>query len=365
MRLFVSYRRSDSPHVAGRLRDHLAATFGDENVFYDVDSIEAGVDFRAVIRETLEKVDAVVAVIGPHFELDRLSQPDDFVRKELVEALTQGKFVLPVLVEDARMPTVDELPAELEEFSYINAAPLRRDPDFRRDADRLVESLRRAVVRRESTLTHAEPTAMGLPTAPAMTTRPGRGTRWAIVAAAAVLGVSLVIGAVLLATNGKGGPDARSETTTTPAATAAPPTQPTLTSTSPAPPTLPSVPPTTPVPTLPPVVVPNLVHSYHREQYAIGEVRDLVINDDASYYFTVRSPTVSYLEQGVVNANDAQITFSATLASESNPALALARGSAAKWWIVPDAVGSLEFHLLFPQHDGYGGTQGDDVYYVQ
>ncbi len=39
MRVFLSYRRADDLFLAGRLRDRLAEDFGEENVFFDVDSI--------------------------------------------------------------------------------------------------------------------------------------------------------------------------------------------------------------------------------------------------------------------------------------------------------------------------------------
>jgi hypothetical protein len=143
--VFVSYRRSDSRQVAGRLRDKLSEAFGATNVFLDVDSLEFGSDFRTQIRDTLRAVDAVVALIGPGFSPGRLAEPNDFVRMELVEALAQGKPILPVLVEDARVPGPDELPEELEVLAYLNTAPLRHDPDFHRDATRLIESLGRLV----------------------------------------------------------------------------------------------------------------------------------------------------------------------------------------------------------------------------
>ena len=49
VRVFVSYRRTDSRHAAGRLRARLAQEFGRDNVFYDVDSVAFGDDFREQI----------------------------------------------------------------------------------------------------------------------------------------------------------------------------------------------------------------------------------------------------------------------------------------------------------------------------
>ena len=61
----ISYRREDSTPVVGRLHDRLQADFGKGNVFMDFDSIPYGVDFREQIKQTLERVRVVIAVIGP------------------------------------------------------------------------------------------------------------------------------------------------------------------------------------------------------------------------------------------------------------------------------------------------------------
>jgi hypothetical protein len=142
-KVFVSYRRNDSPHASGRLRDRLAVAFGEENVFFDVDSIPPGSDFRAVIRTAIQAADVVVVMIGPGFDVDRLSDQRDFVRIELLEALRQKKVIVPVLIDTASMPVPAAFPSSLRRLAYINASLIRQDPDFRRDAERLIATLHR------------------------------------------------------------------------------------------------------------------------------------------------------------------------------------------------------------------------------
>jgi len=54
LRVFISYRRSDSSSASRSIYASLCGTFGAENVFLDVDSIPPGVDFRQHIRSTIE-----------------------------------------------------------------------------------------------------------------------------------------------------------------------------------------------------------------------------------------------------------------------------------------------------------------------
>jgi len=53
--IIISYRRSDSAAIAGRIRDRLAEYYGADAVFMDIDSIPFGIDFRQQIQEVVTK----------------------------------------------------------------------------------------------------------------------------------------------------------------------------------------------------------------------------------------------------------------------------------------------------------------------
>ncbi|MBM3728192.1 MAG: TIR domain-containing protein [Acidobacteria bacterium] len=52
-RIFISYRKSDSPGVTGRLADALHARFGRDAVFWDERSLEGGEPWPERLREGL------------------------------------------------------------------------------------------------------------------------------------------------------------------------------------------------------------------------------------------------------------------------------------------------------------------------
>lgn len=147
MSVFISYRRDDTAHVAGRLYDRLVDRFGAAAVFKDVDSIPAGVDFRQALHNAVKKARVVVVLIGPRFEgsspdrASRLMEATDFVRIELESALAQGIPVIPVLVDGGRMLSADKLPASLQDLVYRQALNLRPDPDFHADAQRVCRAI--------------------------------------------------------------------------------------------------------------------------------------------------------------------------------------------------------------------------------
>ncbi|MGH2505208.1 MAG: toll/interleukin-1 receptor domain-containing protein, partial [Ktedonobacterales bacterium] len=146
--IFISYRRADSASAAGRLYDRLAERYGRASVFKDVDSIPPGAHFPAYIAESIEESDVTLVVIGPHwldassgFGRRRLDDPADFVRIEIETALTLGVPVIPVLVEGANLPPARRLPPSLRLLLEQNAVPLRPDPDFSRDMERIVTAV--------------------------------------------------------------------------------------------------------------------------------------------------------------------------------------------------------------------------------
>lgn len=150
-RIFISYRRQDSPSMTGRIYDKLESVFGSDKVFRDIDDIGAGQDFRAKIAQEVEKSDILLVIIGPKWESitdsqgnRRLADPNDFVRLEVEEGLKNSKkIVIPVLVENTFMPKPESLPKSMRELCYRNAINVRQDPDFHPDMQKLVNAIRK------------------------------------------------------------------------------------------------------------------------------------------------------------------------------------------------------------------------------
>jgi len=181
--IFINYRRDESMGMAGRLHDRLAQSFGRKNLFMDVDHIPPGVDFVTHLNNQVAACKFFIAVIGPNWlnvrnEMGerRLDDPDDFVTIEIEAALARDIRVIPVLVDGARMPKVEELPKSLKPLVRRQAIELRH-AHFGRDAEALIEKIREA-----------------------FSDKPLRLGRWR--AAAAVLGALILLGWVGLFTTG-------------------------------------------------------------------------------------------------------------------------------------------------------------------
>jgi hypothetical protein len=129
----------------------LSRRFGEEQVFMDL-SMEPGIDFVDHINEAVGSCRVLVAVIGPRWASTqdahgqrRLDDTADFIRVEVETGLSRPEVrVIPVLVQGARMPGADELPASLAELARRNALELS-EARWRHDVDRLTSTVERVL----------------------------------------------------------------------------------------------------------------------------------------------------------------------------------------------------------------------------
>jgi ABC-type amino acid transport substrate-binding protein len=163
-RIFISYRREDTDFPAGWLYERLADHFGGGQVFKDVDSIQLGDDFVEVITTAVGSCDVLLAVIGDRWltitDEDgkrRLDNSDDFVRLEIEAALAREIRVIPILVDGARIPRAEELPASLVRLARRQALELS-PTRFDADTSRLLTVLDRTLVE-----VHAQTAAKNVP----------------------------------------------------------------------------------------------------------------------------------------------------------------------------------------------------------
>jgi hypothetical protein len=119
--IFVSYRRSDSGGHTGRLTSDLIEGFEPQQLFRDLEAIEAGTDFAQAIDRAVNTCSVMLAMIGPQWlsaatpdGKRRLELDNDFVRLEIAAALARNLRVIPVLVGGATMPAADQLPEPLK-----------------------------------------------------------------------------------------------------------------------------------------------------------------------------------------------------------------------------------------------------------
>jgi hypothetical protein len=146
-KIVISYRRADSETITGRIRDNLVVHYGDDSVFMDIDSIPLGIDYRKQISDALAQNGILVVIIGPKWRGPvrggqfRIDSDADPVRVEVATALERGIPTIPVLVGGAVMPKAEELPDNLKNLAFHNAAEIDVGRDFHQHMARLIRSM--------------------------------------------------------------------------------------------------------------------------------------------------------------------------------------------------------------------------------
>lgn len=141
--VFVNYRRDDSGWAANAVADALRRRMTADGVFLDNSSISLGRAFAQEIVNAVERSTVVLSLIGPTWDtpamLDRLADPEDWVRRELLLAQERSIRTIPVLVDRDNIPDNGSLPAELQFLTGLQTAQLRQT--HKRDIDELVDQI--------------------------------------------------------------------------------------------------------------------------------------------------------------------------------------------------------------------------------
>jgi hypothetical protein len=154
--VFVSYRRVDEPFGAGMIHKALVDRLGEDLVFLDNQSLPLGRDFERRLWSALRRSDALIVVIGPRWlSTDDggqllIGRDDDFVRREIAEALDLDLSVVPVLLGGASLPESSLLPNDIKALCQQQYSVVGTDDptgDIKKFTDRLVHEARLPVLR--------------------------------------------------------------------------------------------------------------------------------------------------------------------------------------------------------------------------
>ncbi|MFD3717714.1 toll/interleukin-1 receptor domain-containing protein [Streptomyces sp. NPDC058674] len=124
--VFINYRTGDGEKTAALIDQELSRRFGSDQIFRASKSIAPGQVYPDELLAGLRRSAVLLAVIGPDWTnfQTRLRDPEDWVRKEILEAFACELPVVPVL--DGRKTdrlTKGDLPDELARLAEIQSVP--------------------------------------------------------------------------------------------------------------------------------------------------------------------------------------------------------------------------------------------------
>lgn len=146
-KIFISYRKEDSPWNSVALYQELSKHFPKDDIFKDFNTLVPGVDYVEKIEKELDKCDALLVLISDKWlKIEdskgnrRLDNANDFVRLEVATALSRNINVIPVLFDNAVLPLEDEIPDNIKMLARRQAIVIDKT-HFESDVERLAEAI--------------------------------------------------------------------------------------------------------------------------------------------------------------------------------------------------------------------------------
>ncbi|MFG2594430.1 toll/interleukin-1 receptor domain-containing protein [Streptomyces sp. NPDC048462] len=122
--VFINYRTGDGEKTAALIDQELSRRFGSGRIFRASKSVAPGRPYPDDLLNGLRRSSVLLAVIGPDWTnfRERLRDPQDWVRRELVEAFARELPVVPVLEgrKTDRLSKKD-LPGELARLADLQS----------------------------------------------------------------------------------------------------------------------------------------------------------------------------------------------------------------------------------------------------
>ena len=145
--IFISYRRKDSDgKVSGRdIAARIKNAFEDRgyDVFFDLDNIQDGF-FDDRIIPAIRTCKVFILILSTD-ALVRCSNQDDWVRREIKEAIDSGCHIIPINPDGAFEGWPKDLPNEIELIKRIHISEMNMDTIFKESIQHIEETRIRKV----------------------------------------------------------------------------------------------------------------------------------------------------------------------------------------------------------------------------
>ncbi len=130
---FLNYRREDTGAAAQAIYAQLKLHFGSGQLFMDLNSIPAGAEWPAHLRQRVESATGMLVLIGENWwrvteqwGRRRIDLANDWVTTEIRSALDRAIPIIPVLIgESTSMVPPEALPPAIADLAYKQTLYLR------------------------------------------------------------------------------------------------------------------------------------------------------------------------------------------------------------------------------------------------
>ncbi|GKS58524.1 hypothetical protein YTPLAS18_20510 [Nitrospira sp.] len=145
--VFISYRRVTADQELIRtIYERLNQHFGDGTIFLDEETISPGAYWETFIKDQIKSCFFMLVIIDEDWLNYRqehrkrsIDLREDYVRLEIQLALNAHLIMIPTLIDQADMPTAEQLPPSIKRLAEHQAFRVHSDSSLHPDLDRLIQ----------------------------------------------------------------------------------------------------------------------------------------------------------------------------------------------------------------------------------
>ena len=115
---FISYRRLGGSYVARAVKEGIERANSELKIFIDQDELTSG-NFNDALYGVIDNSPNFILIVSQD-TFDRMNNDQDWVRREIIEALRVKRNIIPVFDSGITFPPEDKLPTELRELTKFN-----------------------------------------------------------------------------------------------------------------------------------------------------------------------------------------------------------------------------------------------------
>ncbi len=148
MKLYMSYASSQPDAIVERMIAQLQWRYGRDSVYYNLHG-QSLPHYQALVQQSIAESNCVLIIIDPTWLTLQtfnngtdLYNPDTPIHIEVASALKAKKLIVPILINDAHMPSAKELPSNFASLTLCQAITIRTDPWFNQDMEVLLNQLK-------------------------------------------------------------------------------------------------------------------------------------------------------------------------------------------------------------------------------
>lgn len=140
-RIFICQRPRYSSFVLSEIHHKLELKYGSEAILSSIEDTPLGLDIRIHVGHHIMPSDVILLIIDGDWTKEPLFEHKNIIRLVIEVAIKMNIPIIPVYLNEAKLPQDIELPSSISSIQYIQSHRIKEGNGLKRDINRLIEGI--------------------------------------------------------------------------------------------------------------------------------------------------------------------------------------------------------------------------------